>query len=69
MVLLYSQASWDKRSKAEALVLPFWMKGVKAQEAAVVDEDYKLVYQAALQNFSGKKGETAFLFGNDKTKE
>ena len=54
MVLLYSQASWDKRSKAEALVLPFWMKGVKAQEAAVVDEDYKLVYQTALQNFSGK---------------
>lgn len=69
MVLLYSQASWDKRSKADALVLPFWMKNSKAQEAAVVDEDYKLVYQNALSNFSGKKGETAFLFGNDHTKE
>ena len=64
MVLLYSQASWDKRSKADALVLPFWTKNNKAQEAAVVDEDYKLVYQSALQNFSGKEGETSFLFGN-----
>ncbi|MBQ8498433.1 leucyl aminopeptidase [Chlamydia sp.] len=69
MVLLYSQASWDKRSKADALVLPFWTKNNKAQEAAVVDEDYKLVYQSALQNFSGKEGETSFLFGNSQTKE
>lgn len=61
MVLLYSQASWDKRSKADALVLPFWMKNSKAQEAAVVDEDYKLVYQNALSNFPGKKGKRLFF--------
>lgn len=67
MSLFYSQASWNKRTKADVVVLPFWKENGKLKLAASFGE-YELSYQMALEQFSGKNGETELLYV-DGTKE
>lgn len=62
MVLFYSQASCNKRVKADAVILPFWKVNNKAKCAVAVTKDCEAVYQAALDNFTGKSGGMELLY-------
>lgn len=62
MVLFYSQASCNKRVKADAVILPFWKVNNKAKCAVAVTKDCEAVYQAALDNFTGKSSGMELLY-------
>ncbi|WP_348663962.1 leucyl aminopeptidase [Chlamydia vaughanii] len=69
MVLFYSQASCSKRVKADAIVLPFWKVKGKVKCAASIAKDYEPLYQAALDNFTGKSGEAELIYSFGKAQE
>ncbi|AHK63088.1 Cytosol aminopeptidase [Chlamydia avium] len=69
MVLFYSQASCNKRVKADAVILPFWKIKDKAKCAATVAKDYEAIYQSALDNFTGKSGATELLYSLEQVPE
>ncbi|WP_201456843.1 leucyl aminopeptidase [Chlamydia sp. 17-3921] len=69
MALFHAQASWSKRGKADAVVLPFWNVKNKAKNASENTKEYEALYLPALEDFSGKSDQIEFLYGNLKGKE
>lgn len=67
-MIFVSQASLNKRVKADALVLPFWNFKKKAQLACKLEE-YLDSYGVALENFTGKNGEVELLYTYNGAKE
>lgn len=69
MVLFHSQASCNKRVKADAIVLPFWKVKDKPKCAASIAKEYESLYRVALDSFSGEKGEIEFIYNSGQGKE
>ncbi|AFS20539.1 MULTISPECIES: leucyl aminopeptidase [Chlamydia] len=69
MVLFHSQASCNKRVKADAIVLPFWKVKDKPKCAASIAKEYESLYRVALDSFSGEKGEIEFIYNSGQAKE